>query len=437
MGSQSREDIAQRIAQGPMSRQQVLAVIVCILINAIDGFDVQATAFTAPAIARDWAVGPANLGILFSAGLAGMALGALFLSPLADRFGRRSTILACLPVIAAGMAISAFCETLTELAMIRGLTGIGIGTLISSISALVSEYSSDRRRGLAMGFMAVSFPAGAMLGGTLAILLIDRFGWQAVYMAGAVLTIAVIPLTIWMLPESLSFLMKERGADARDRLNKQLGRLGYREVGSLNHAAEKGTPTSAMPVRLIFSPALRVHSVRLCLLFLLVMLSFYFILSWAPRLTVQAGAPATMGLTIGLLINLGGVAGGLTVGLIMPRYGLQATGRFILVAMGALIATFGAVIADLGPLKVIAVLLGFSMWGVQACIYTAMTTAFPVAARATGIGLVSTTGRIGSVLGPLIGGWCIASGASITVTCLLFAVPAIVGGIIFAPRQVV
>ncbi len=434
MGSQSREDIAQRIAQGPMSRQQVLAVLICIFINAIDGFDVQATAFTAPAIARDWAVGPANLGILFSAGLAGMALGALFLSPLADRFGRRPTILACLPVIAAGMAISAFCETLTELAIIRGFTGIGIGTLISSISALVSEYSSDRRRGLAMGFMAVSFPAGAMLGGTLAILLIDRFGWQAVYMAGAVLTIAIIPATIWMLPESLSFLMKERGSDARDRLNRQLGRLGYPEVAALNDAADLDTPNSPMGIRLIFSSGLRMQSARLCFLFLLVMASFYFILSWAPRLTVQAGAQGTMGLTIGLLINLGGIAGGLTVGLIMPRYGIQATGRFILVAMGALIAIFGAVSALLGPLMLITVFLGFSMWGVQACIYTAMTTAFPVAARVTGIGMVSTAGRIGSVLGPLIGGWCIAGGASITVTCLLLAVPAIVGAIIFAPR---
>ncbi len=149
-GSQGEPDPRAVIREGDMTRFQVVVVAICVLICALDGFDVLVVAFTAAAIARDFGLGPANLGVLFSAGLAGMGLGALLIGPLGDRLGRRATVLLCLAILCIGMCLSAVARDVTELAATRLLTGLGIGGVLANTNIVVAEYASDRWRNLSI-----------------------------------------------------------------------------------------------------------------------------------------------------------------------------------------------------------------------------------------------------------------------------------------------
>src|SRR5258705_11290607 len=159
-------DARGMIRDGPMTAFQIVVVAICTLLNMIDGFDVLAMSFTAPVIAKEWGVDPATLGMLLSAGLAGMSMGSLFLSPLADMAGRRAVVILCTAIISVGMFAAAAANGVWDLAIYRFVTGLGIGGLLSSGNTLLSEYAPARWRNLSIAAMVVGYPGGAIIGGS-------------------------------------------------------------------------------------------------------------------------------------------------------------------------------------------------------------------------------------------------------------------------------
>lgn len=206
-----------------MSFFQVRAVAICLLINALDGFDILVIAFLAPEIAQHWWLSPDTLGILLSAGLAGMTVGSLLLSPLADRYGRRPAILLSLAVTSLGMVVSAFTGDLAQLTATRFVTGLGIGAMLASLTTIVAEYASDRRRAAAIGFSMAGYPIGAIFGGFATLYLLEAFGWQAVFLFGGLLTGLMIPLSLVFLPESIEYLLTRRDPDTLSALAVCIG----------------------------------------------------------------------------------------------------------------------------------------------------------------------------------------------------------------------
>ena len=196
---------------------QIVAIALCVLISMIDGFDVLAVAFTGPSIAAEWSLTPAQLGLVFSAGLAGMVLGSIFISPLADSLGRRRIVLGCLVILTLGMAATALAQNLEQLLALRVFTGLGMGGILAGINTVVAEYANDRRRDLAISFMAIGYPIGAMLGGLASSWIIANQGWHAVFLYGAAASALTLPLVMAAMPESLDFLLARRppGALAR------------------------------------------------------------------------------------------------------------------------------------------------------------------------------------------------------------------------------
>ena len=217
----------------PMGSLQLRVVALCTLINMLDGFDVLVVAFTAAAIAEDWALTPARLGTLLSAGLVGMTLGSLVLGPVADRFGRRPMVLVCLVMISLGMLLSGLSQGFAQLAASRVLTGLGIGGMLPGINTLVAEFSPLRWRSFTVSLLQAGYPIGATLGGALVALYIDESGWRGVYLAAGLLSAALIPLVWWTLPESLEFLLSRRPSAALQRVNKLLASLGLEPLRHL------------------------------------------------------------------------------------------------------------------------------------------------------------------------------------------------------------
>ncbi|KMO10652.1 MFS transporter, partial [Methylobacterium platani] len=231
--AQDASDPRAAIRQGAMTPFQVAAVAVCVLICALDGFDVLVVAFTAASIAKDFALKPTDLGLLFSAGLAGMGLGALLIAPLSDRFGRRTTLLLCLAILCTGMLAAAAAGTLTELALVRLFTGLGIGGGLATVNIVVAEYATDRWRNLSISLMSLGYPLGATLGGAFSVYLIAAYGWRSVYVFGGLVALALVPAVLAFLPESLDYLIARRPAGALPKVNRVLARLGRPALAAL------------------------------------------------------------------------------------------------------------------------------------------------------------------------------------------------------------
>lgn len=225
----SNTDPRALIAREPMHRRQIIAIAVATALNALDGFDVLSISFAAPGISKEWGIDRAALGLVLSMELIGMGIGALILGAMADRIGRRPTILACLVVMASGMFLASTAQNLTVLSAFRLFTGLGIGGMLAATNAIVAECSNARRRNLSVAIMAGGYPMGAIVGGSIAAFLLGTTGrWQSVFEFGAIITAAFIPLVLWLVPETIAFLLHKRPAGALEKINRTMVRQAAR-----------------------------------------------------------------------------------------------------------------------------------------------------------------------------------------------------------------
>ena len=407
-----------------MSAFQIVAVTICMVINMLDGFDVLAIAFAGPLIAKEWALTPTELGMLFSSGLAGMTLGSLVISPFADTLGRRPLVLFGLIVISAGMAGSAMMHGLWPLAGLRFFTGLGIGTLLSSINTIVAEYSSQKRRDFAVAFMSVGYPIGATLGGMISIYLVTAFGWRSVFIFGAMVSSLIIPVVLVRLPESLDFILHKRPADALARINGLLRKMGR---GELLHLPEAGhaSVVSVKTVTGIFDRSFATRTLLVCASYFLVMLSFYFLLNWTPKVLVNEGLSLQIGISGAVLMNAGGVIGGLLFGYFAGIFGLRELSSVFMVLLFVSVVVFGFADLNLAAMAVLVSIIGFFMIGVIASLYALVAAMYPPQVRNTGTGLAIGIGRFGAIAGPYLGGVLIAAGWSRPAYCTALVLPAL------------
>ena len=419
--------LLEEIWRRPMTRRQILAVAICIIVNLMDGFDVLASAFTAPVISEAWHLTADKVGVILSAGALGMAIGALFLSPLADRFGRRSMASTFLCVTAVGMFGAGFSSSLWELVFARVLTGVGIGGTISAIGAAVVEVSSYKSRGLVLGLMAVGFPAGATLGGLAAMLLIEHHGWQSVFVLGGIVTCGIVPFVSFLIPESIDVILTRQGPKTLGQLNQALGFFGGAPHRSLPKAGQLRPRTTILT---ILRRPLLPTTVQVSAIMLLSMLSFYFVLNWAPKLAVEGGLSKQAGIATGMLINIGGMVGGLATGVLLRYVPLRISAILILFAMAAQIALYGILSGHADWQTPLALILGLVMYSSIVVTYMLMTTSFPTVVRATAIGFCSTAGRLGSIGGPYLGGLLLLRGFPVEWLCVTLAIPVAGAGLI-------
>ncbi len=415
-------DIQQALDEGEMSRFQVLAIALCVALNMLDGFDVLVMAFTASEVAKEWSLSGARLGVLLSAGLFGMAGGSLFLAPWADRFVRRAIILLCLGTITLGMLLSALTQGPRQLAALRVLTGIGIGGILASLNVITSEYSSKRWRNTAISLEVTGYPLGATLGGSVAVFLITSYGWRSAFLFGAVSSALMVPLVMHGLPESLDFLLARRPADALPRLNDLLRRMRRPEVSQLPARAAE-PPAHGNPVSRLFSGAAARNTLLIWSAFFLVMFSFYFTTSWTPKLLVTAGLSARQGITGGVLLNLGGIAGGSLFAYLARRARLQPLACWNLVLTAVAMLLFGLWASNLTGAFPIAFAIGAFLFGSMVGLYALTPLLYPAAIRTTGMGWAIGIGRMGAILAPIAAGLLVDRGWATAHLYYAFAVP--------------
>ncbi len=413
--------IHETIDTGPMSRFQVVAVLICITLNMLDGFDVLVMAFTASDVAKEWGLSGAEVGILLSAGLFGMAAGSMFLAPFADRFGRRALILTCLILITVGMLLSSAATGPKMLGALRVLTGIGIGGMLASLNVITGEYSSNRWRSAAISMQATGYPIGATIGGIIAAWLIVRFGWRSVFLFGGVVSALMIPFVLSRLPESLDFLLARRPQGALDKLNHLLRKMQRETVTELPRIEDVAVPHARLVD--LFRGGWAGSTLLIWTSFFMVMLGFYFVLSWTPRLLVAAGMSTQQGITGGVLLNIGGIIGGSVFAWLSMKGPLKGLASLSMLLTVVALVAYGYFSGTLGFAFVLALLSGIFIFASMVSLYAITPALYPAAVRTTGMGWAIGVGRLGAILAPLLAGVLVDGGWQAGQLYYLYAIP--------------
>ncbi|MGC6330715.1 MFS transporter [Rhizorhabdus sp. FW153] len=430
-----RNDPAAVINSGPMSRFQWGIVAAMIALNALDGFDVMSISFAAPGIAAEWGVDRAALGLVLSMELVGMAIGSLMLGQVADRAGRRPTIIGCLLLMTTGMLGAAAAHEVLALSGWRMLTGLGIGGMLAAINAAVAEAANARHRALAVVLMAAGYPFGTIIGGLIASSLLAHFDWRAVFLFGAAWSAAMIPLTLWRVPESVSFLAWQRGAKALERINATLARMGH---GGIEALPDRPAARGRLPLSQLFQPALVATTVALTIAYLAHIMTFYFILKWIPKIVVDMNYPAPEAAGVLVWASIGGATGSLLLGLLTARVRLFVLTIAAMVLSTGLVILFGSGQSDLASLSLVAALAGFATNAGVVGLYGLIAQSFGTDLRGTATGFIIGIGRGGSAMAPAVAGILFSAGYGLQAVAVTMAMGSLVAAaalLVLARRQ--
>jgi benzoate transport len=419
-------DPRETLSVSRMSFIQIAVVVITIGLNALDGFDVLAISFASPGIAREWGIDRAALGFVLSMELVGMGLGSMLLGGVADKIGRRRTLLGCLVVMASGMIMATRVRGVYDLSVWRVITGLGIGGMLAAINAVAAEFSNDRRRSLNVSLMAIGYPIGAVIGGSIAALLLKRGDWRVVFQFGAAATAAFIPLVLWLVPESIAWLCQRQPSGALASVNRSLVRMGHEPIAELPLVSLDARKRSVTD---IFSPQLIRVTVLVTAAYFLHITTFYFILKWVPKIVVDMGFTPSSAAGVLVWANVGGASGGAVLGLLSLRFGLKHLTMLVLVLSTIMVTVFGRGQADLAQLSLVCAVTGFCTNAGVVGLYGILAQAFPTHVRATGTGFAVGTGRAGAMLAPIIAGYLFRGGYGLQFVAIAMSAGSLVGAV--------
>ncbi len=426
-------DPRQALRDSSMTRFQLVVVVMCVVLNMVDGFDVLAMSFTAPLVAREWGVDPATLGVLLSAGLVGMGIGAVVISPVADIMGRRTVVIASTAIMSVGMLASAATSNVTELWLCRFVTGLGIGGVLASGNTLLAEYAPTRWRDFVISTMVIGYPVGAIIGGSIFAVLVSLYGWRSAFVFGGLMSTILLPLLLLYLPDSLDFILSRRRADALVQVNAVMRRLGKPLLTALPPVQREEAATKA--VIGVIEPRYLRATLLMVLSYFMLMFSFYFVLSWTPKNLVDLGFSVEQGISALLLLNLGGIFGGLAFGSLARRTNARVLVSYMLIGLFFVIVGFGMVRSGLVPVMAGAFVAGFFLMGSMAGLYIIVPHVYPPKVRNTGTGLAIGLGRFGAMVGPPLAGILIAAGWDRVAYYSVLALPVLISAV--AVRHIV
>ena len=432
--SAHQADLAELLDERGISRLQILVFVLCGAAVFVDGFDTQAIGYVAPKLALAFGLPHAAMGSVFAAGLFGLAIGAFLIAPIADRIGRRPVIVAATASFGLLTLLTAFASGFSELMALRFLTGLGLGGAIPNAIALTAEYSPERRRAGIVMVMFCGFPLGAAVGGLVAARLLAEHGWASVFLAGGGATLLLVPVLVGLLPESIRFLAIRRTAAnlsfrASTTASRRIAALLTRLDPGIDWQDARITAHPAAPpsggVRQLFTRRRIRTTLLLWVVYFMGLLDLYLLANWLPTTLHAKGVALENAVLATAMLQIGGIAGALTLGLAVTRLGparvmplAYAGGAACIVAIGligssallALLTAFGA---------------GFAIIGCQNCNNGLAASLYPTEIRATGVGWANAVGRAGSIIGPTLGGIMLSVGSDISLIFIAAALPAL------------
>jgi benzoate transport len=420
-------DPREVINQSEMSIIQMLIIVIMIVLNSLDGFDVLSISFASTGIAKEWGVDRAALGIVLSMELIGMGLGSFFLGGLADKIGRRPTALYCLVVMAMGMFMVTTSGSIISLCFWRIVTGVGIGGLLTAITALSVEFSSLPRRHLSISLMAIGYPLGGVVGGSIASRLLANYDWRSVFYLGASITALCIPVVFFLVPESIHWLTRKQPAGALEKINKILQKCRKNAIASLPQLTESAHKKSVWD---IFSSKLLTTTIIIAIAYVFHITTYYFILKWVPKIVADMGFAVSLAGNVLVWANVGGALGGTLFGLLTLKFDLKKLAVGILFFSAVFIAVFGYTPPDLKIMSLLCMLAGFFGNSGIIALYAVVAHAYPTHARAFGTGFMLSVGRGGAILSPILVGYLLQKNMPLPSVGMIMSIGSLAGAIV-------
>ncbi|AOI90516.1 MULTISPECIES: MFS transporter [Burkholderia cepacia complex] len=420
------------------TRSSLLVVILCFMTIAVDGYDLIVYGATVSALLAEpgWGLTAAGAGMIGSWTLAGLMLGLFGAGSLSDRIGRRKLIMAGVFWFSVGSLLCALAHSPTQLGIARFLTGIGLGSVVPSSVALTVEYAPRNRRQLYNALALTGYAVGGVICALLAIALLQSHGWRVLYGAGA-LYVVVLPLMVFFLPESVNFLVDRNRMDEARALAARYSIDFDRVLAEhKNQAWSHAGAGELRGFRLLMSTEWRSAVLLFAIVCFCGQIVVYGMNVWLPTLMRKAGYPLGSSLHFLLVMQFGAVAGNLFGAWLADRVG----SRKILVAFFVVCALSLLALSqkpEYGWLMLAVFGAGLGSIGSTTLGYGYIAAYFPASCRGSAIGTAQGLGRIGSVLGPMIGGWVVGSNLGQSWHFYVFAIPSAIAALMVTriPRR--
>jgi MFS family permease len=383
-----------------MDRRTGWVAPLCWLAVALEGFDLVVLGVVIPALLKEpgWDLTPNTAATIASIGLVGVLVGAAAVGAITDIIGRRQTIIWTVVIFSILTLACAFAPNPFVFGLLRLLAGIGLGGILPTAIAMVNEFARRGRGGTATTNMMTGYHAGAVAAALLGILLVGRFGWESMFVAGALPALVLVPLMVRYLPESRSFIRTSRRAN---------------------------------PVPALFHHGLARSTVAFAMTSVMGLLLVYGLNTWLPQIMRAAGYQLGAALALLLVLNVGAVIGLLVAGRVADRFGNRRStiawfglGAFCLALLSVKLPGFGVYVTVL--------LAGVFVFSAQVLVYAYVSHLYPTSARATALGTASAVGRVGAIAGPLLGGALLTAGIAYPWGFYIFAGVAAAGAVCVA-----
>jgi AAHS family 4-hydroxybenzoate transporter-like MFS transporter len=418
-------NVTQVIDGGRFGSFQWTVAIWCGVLVMLDGFDNAAISYVAPVLTKSLGVGMPSFGPIFGAGLFGLMLGALASGPLADRFGRKIVVLTSTLIFSVFALTTVLAHSIDQLYAVRFLTGLGVGGLMPNSIALTAEYAPRRIRATVIAVMFLGFPLGAGGGGFIGAAMIPQWGWQSMFFLGGLLPLILLPIAIMVLPESIRFLVARGGQPTR--IASLLNRLtGKREFDGTETFVISEQKLHGFTVRNLLTEGRAFNTALLWITFFCNLLVIYYMNSWLPSVLHEVGVPLGSSLRLAGALSWSGIASTIILGPIVDRYGAAGVVTVLYLFAACLVFGVGLAGASVPLLTLTIVGCGACVIGGQSFINVLSATLYPTSIRSTGVGWALGIGRIGAIVGPVVGGVLLAAHFSPRNLFFTIAVPALI-----------
>jgi AAHS family 4-hydroxybenzoate transporter-like MFS transporter len=377
----------------PRGRLNWLAISLCAATMFVEGYDAQFMGAVVPGIAKDWGVSPASITPALAAGLVGLMLGAFFIAPLADNFGRRRIIIYSVAAFGVFTIASVWAQSLIPMVALRFLTGLGLGGAMANTTALTAESSPPEKRASAVAIMFCAFSLGASFGGFAAAGLMEDYGWESVFLVCGGMAVVLLPFLFAGMPESLP-----PKADAR----------------------------FTIPAGKLFSDGRARITILFWIIFFANLMELYILTSWLPTTIHAQGVALRWAQIATALVQIGGIAGAFTLAPLVDRFGPQRVLAAVFLSAAFSVGILGLAGTSVALTLAMAFVLGIGTVGAQNCNNGVAAKFYPTAIRATGVGWALAVGRVGSVVGPSVGGILLATKVDIRTIFLFAAIPPVI-----------
>ncbi|MBM4765015.1 aromatic acid/H+ symport family MFS transporter [Bacillus sp. B15-48] len=421
-------NITRIVDESKFNRFHSLVVALCAFIIICDGFDLVIYGSVVSVLMEEWQLTAVQAGTLGSYALIGMMFGAFIFAPLADKIGRKNVIILCVFLFSLFTGLIGLAKTPTEFGIYRFISGLGLGGVLPITVALMTEYAPIHLKNRLVTIMMCGYSVGGILAAALGIFLIPKFGWESVFFVGA-LPLLALPIIIKFLPESLGFLLAR---NKKKEIGQLLSKIDPSYTPDNNDHYEVVIPKKTGIVGAnLFKDGRALSTLLFWVSFFMCLLMIYGLNTWLPKIMVQAGYALGSSLMFLLVLNAGAILGSLFGGWAADRWNTKKVLISYFIA-GVIALSLLGTHPNMFVLYTLVAIAGATTIGTQIILYSYVSQYYPISMRSTGLGWASGVGRVGGIVGPIMGGFLISAQLPLHLNFMAFAIPGIIATIAVA-----